>query len=201
MQEELKQSEEALLRKEFRSVEIQSDQQDSMYSFLGSLESFNQDDFKFAENFKHTMLHPGKQYDLEGLIKKMDKMIEVNLVLATLYNGVPIGPTIIEYSDPNNKRDSFKGVGILNNEGKLDNAPFTCIDGDGQGVSFSKMENGRPAPNSYFTVFYPKDSTIAVDSLTNKTDVSGWAGFINFINEQILPGYAILWEDGIVGIG
>ena len=102
MQEELKQSEEALLRKEFRSVEIQSDQQDSMYSFLGSLESLNQDDFKFAENFKHTMLHPGENYDAGTPIEEMNK-IEVNLVLTTLYKGVPIGPTIIEYTDPNYK--------------------------------------------------------------------------------------------------
>ena len=46
------------------------------------------------------------------------------------------------------------------------------------------MVNGRPAPNSYCTTFYSEDSTIAVDSLTNKTDVSGWTRFTGLVKIQ-----------------
>jgi hypothetical protein len=95
---------------------------------------------------------------------------------------VPIGPAIIEYIDLIEKGLSFKGVGVLNNEGKLDNTQFACIRGDGYGYSFNKMVNGRPAHSSYGTFFYPKDSTILVDSLTNKTDVSDWTRFTGLVN-------------------
>jgi hypothetical protein len=36
------------------------------------------------------------------------------------------------------------------------------------------MENGRPAHNSYLTQFYNNGSKAHVESLKNKTDVSGW---------------------------
>ena len=95
---------------------------------------------------------------------------------------MPIGPAIIEYIDLIEKGLSFKGVGVLNNEGKLDNTQFACIRGNGYGYSFNKMVNGRPAINSYCTTFYPKDYTIPVDSLANKTDVSGWTYFNGIVN-------------------
>ena len=65
------------------------------------------------------------------------------------------------------------------------------------------MVNGRPAPNSYCTSFYPKDSTIAVDSLTNKTDVSGWTSFTGLVNIQNkADGLGKKWENsGKVYIG
>jgi len=127
------------------------------------------------------MLHPYKGYNEGTPLESMEK-IEATLVITALYQGVPIGPAIIEYTDPKEKMFSFKGVGMLNNQGKLDNTQFACIRGDGYGYSFNKMVNGRPAPNSYRTTFYAKDSTIAVDSLTNKTDVSGWTGFTGLVN-------------------
>ena len=64
-------------------------------------------------------------------------------------------------------------MGFFNN-GKLSSAPFTALDENGFGLSFSKMENGRPAHNSYHTQFYNNGSKAHVESLKNKTDVSGW---------------------------
>ena len=75
----------------------------------------------------------------------MEKM-EVTLEICTLYKGVPYGPALIKHSE-------FKGIGVFNN-GKLTGGPFTCAM-DSLGFSFSKMDNGRPADNSYYTSFYP----------------------------------------------
>ncbi len=127
------------------------------------------------------MLHPYKWYNEGTPLESMDR-IEATLVITALYKGVPIGPAIIEYTDRKEKWLSFKGVGVLNNEGKLDNTQFACIRGDGFGYLFDKMMNGRPAPKSYRTLFYPKDSTIPVDSLTKKTDVSGWTWLTGLVN-------------------
>jgi hypothetical protein len=66
------------------------------------------------------MLHPYKSYDEGTSLERMDK-IEATLVITTLYKGVPIGPAIIEYTDPKNKMLTFKGVGELNVQGKLHN--------------------------------------------------------------------------------
>ncbi len=92
--------------------------------------------------------------------------VEVTLEMCTLYKGVPYGLALIKHSD-------FKGIGVFN-DGKLTGGPFTCVDILGRVNSFSKMENGRPADNSYFTWFYPNGSKRHVESLKNKTDVSGW---------------------------
>jgi hypothetical protein len=81
--------------------------------------------------------------------------IEVTLELCTVYKGVPYGLAIIKYSDPDHIAYSFKGVGVFN-QGKLTNSSFTCIKGNNNGLSFTKMENGRPADNSYSTFFCPK---------------------------------------------
>ncbi len=53
--------------------------------------------------------------------------IEATLVITALYKGVPIGPAIIKYTDPKEKLLTFKGVGVLNNQGKLENTQFACI--------------------------------------------------------------------------
>jgi hypothetical protein len=51
---------------------------------------------------------------------------------------MPYGPAYIQYthSDPKRKDVSFEGVGIFT-EGKLHMGPFTAIDGDGYGLSYS----------------------------------------------------------------
>jgi hypothetical protein len=98
--------------------------------------------------------------------------IEVTLEICTVHNGVPYGLSIIQYNDPNNKPLSFKGIGVFN-EGKLSSAPFTFVDENGYGYLFSKMENGRPANNSHFTRFYNNGYKQHVQSLKEKTDVSG----------------------------
>jgi hypothetical protein len=70
--------------------------------------------------------------------------------MGTLYKDIPHGIAIINYTDPKDKNLSFKGVGVFHN-GKLYNAPFACLKGDGWPLSFSKMHKGRPADGSYFT--------------------------------------------------
>ena len=99
--------------------------------------------------------------------------IDATLQICTLYKGVPHGLAVIQYTDPDSKALSFVGVGMFNH-GQLHNAPFTLVDGDKDGLSLSKMQNGRPADGSYYTYFYPNGRTIPVDSLKAKTDVSGW---------------------------
>jgi len=81
------------------------------------------------------------------------KKIQVNLKICTLYKGVPYGPSIIEYDDPDNEAFSFIGIGIFN-QGKLDGAPFTLVNKLTNSTSYSKMENGRPANKSYKTGFF-----------------------------------------------
>jgi len=116
------------------------------------------------------MVHPFKDPDKE--IDDIDK-ISATLSICTLYKGLPHGIALIEYTDPKSKYDSFRGLGIFNH-GKLHNAPFTFKRGDGAGCSFSKMQNGRPTDGSCYTVFNPNEKTQHVDSLEEKTDVSGW---------------------------
>jgi hypothetical protein len=70
-----------------------------------------------------------------------------------VYNGVPHGLAIIQYADPKDERLSFFGVGIFD-KGKLHNSPFLCVDGHGDGISLTKIENGRPADGSYCSYFY-----------------------------------------------
>ena len=48
--------------------------------------------------------------------------------MCTLYKGVPHGIAIINYTDPDDERDSFRGVGVFH-QGQLNDAPFTCIEG------------------------------------------------------------------------
>jgi hypothetical protein len=93
--------------------------------------------------------------------------------MCTLYKGLPHGIARIAYTDPKDKTLSFRGVGVFVH-GQLNNAPFTWVNGNDIGLSFSKMQNGRPADGSYWTYFKGNGETQYVHSLQNKTDVTGW---------------------------
>jgi len=93
--------------------------------------------------------------------------------MCTLYKGLPHGIALIAYTDPESKALSFRGVGVFVH-GQLNNAPFTWVNGNGNGRSLSKMQNGRPADGSYETYFYGDGETQYVHSLQEETDVTGW---------------------------
>ena len=99
--------------------------------------------------------------------------ISVTLEMCTVYKGVPHGIAIINYTDPESKSDSFRGVGVFHH-GQLHNAPFSCLKGNGWPRSFSKMHKGRPADASYETQFYPDGEREHVDSWEEETHVGGW---------------------------
>ena len=103
------------------------------------------------------MVHPIKDIFEDKEIDDIDK-ISATLTICTLYKGLPHGLALIEYTDPESDGDSFRGLGIFNH-GKLHNTPFTCVRGNGERGSFSKMQNGRPVDGSYFTVFHPNEKT------------------------------------------
>jgi hypothetical protein len=109
--------------------------------------------------------------------------IEVTLEICTVHNGVPYGLSIIQYNDPKDKGHSFKGIGVFN-DGKLNSAPFTCVSETGYGYLFSKMENGRPANNSHCTGFFNNGKKQHVESLKEKTDVSGQYYYSAQINKE-----------------
>ena len=110
------------------------------------------------------------------------KKIKVTFEMCTLFKGVPNGPAIFHYDDHNDKPYSFRGVGIFN-EGKLTNTSFTCVNGEGFGYYFSKMDNGRPTDQSFCTFF-------------NKTDKFGWQFCSGQISKEIrLNGLAKVWKD------
>ena len=48
---------------------------------------------------------------------------------------------------------SFDGVGIFT-DGKLHKGPFTAINGNGFGESYSLMFDGEPADSYFHTEFY-----------------------------------------------
>ena len=94
------------------------------------------------------------------------------------------------------------GVGIFY-EGKLHNGPFLSLCGDKYGCFFSSMHNGRPADSSYLTYFCPNDTKKHVDSLHDKTDVSGLQSFSGQIDKEKRDnGVGKHWDDdGNVYIG
>jgi hypothetical protein len=98
------------------------------------------------KNFKWKIIHP---FWREG-------EIEVILKICTLYNGIPHGPSYIEYKHSNNDSCTFTGVGIFN-DGQLHEGPFACITGTGYGRLLSFMRNGRIADGEYGTIFYGDD--------------------------------------------
>jgi hypothetical protein len=57
---------------------------------------------------------------------------------------------IINYVDPKSHWLSFKGVGLFI-DGRLHNTSFACLSGNGEGIFFSKLENGRPADKFYIS--------------------------------------------------
>ena len=118
------------------------------------------------------MVHPFEVYEESKSIESMDQ-IRVTLEMCTVYKGVPHGIAIINYTDPKDKWDSFRGVGVFHH-GQLHNAPFSCLEGDGYARSISKMHKGRPADASYYSQFYRDGVTQFVDSLEKKTHVGGW---------------------------
>ena len=108
--------------------------------------------------------------------------IEVTVSMCTLYKGVPHGLAAIQYEDPDYAYLSFTGVGVFNH-GQLHNTPFTCKEGP-NGFSFSNMQNGRPADESYYTLFNKDGQTQYVDSKETETDVSGWQFYSGQIEKE-----------------
>ncbi len=70
--------------------------------------------------------------------------------MCTVFKGAPHGIAIIKYTHPEDKENSFRGVGVFHH-GQLHNAPFSCLLGIGHSISFSRMHKGRPADASYGT--------------------------------------------------
>lgn len=97
--------------------------------------------------------------------------MEMTLKMCTLYKGRPYGPAFIKFVHRHIKDLSFEGVGIFTN-GKLDQGPFFCVDGEGIAASYSLMLDGRPADEHYATYFFGKKSVFEVNSRSNDTDVS-----------------------------
>jgi hypothetical protein len=92
-------------------------------------------DIQIKRDFKYTIVGPTGIYNPPIPVEDMRKY-EVTLKLCTLLKGVPYGPAYIEFTHPNNKGLSFEGVGVFT-EGRLHMGPFTAIDGDGDGYSYS----------------------------------------------------------------
>jgi hypothetical protein len=101
--------------------------------------------------------------------------LPVTLEICTLYKGLPHGIAIITHTDPKfaSSYESFRGVGVFVH-GQLNNGPFTCINGNKEGHSFSKMQNGRPADGSVYTYFHRDGATYPIDSMRAQSDVPGW---------------------------
>jgi hypothetical protein len=94
-------------------------------------------DIQIKRDFKYTIVNPYVIFNPPITVENMAKY-EVTLKLCTLLKGVPYGPAYIEYTHPDEKYKylSFDGVGVFT-EGRLHLGPFTAIDGNGRGLSFS----------------------------------------------------------------
>ena len=108
-----------------------------MFSFFNDLDNLKQNDYQLKKDYEYTIVHPYKDYEQDTRIEEMEQ-ISVTLEICTLFNGLPHGIAIITYTNPESNYDSFRGVGVFVN-GKLHNAPFTCLEGLGYGRSFSRM--------------------------------------------------------------
>lgn len=62
--------------------------------------------------------------------------------------------------------------------------PFTAINGEGAGFSFSQMIEGRPADNHYYTLFFPPNATRNDKSLETLSNVEG----MQFVSTQLVDG-------------
>ena len=126
-----------------------------LFDFYNDLDPFKQSDWRLKRDFKYTIVHPSRKYEKDTPIEEMDQ-IEVNLKICTLLKGVPHGLDIIEYTEYFvDAFEQFLGLGLFNH-GQLNNAPFTCVNGydERQGLTLSKMQNGRPADGSYCSSFH-----------------------------------------------
>ncbi len=149
--------------------------------------------------FKHKMLHPCKWYDDD---EEME-VIESTVSLCDQYKSVPIGPALIQYEDPDEKRYSFKGVGVFNQHGQLHNTAFSCLDAHGYGQLYTRMQEGRPAYHSYCSWFDPDGNTANFTSKETESDVSGWQYYSGQTDKQgRWSGHGKRWyDDGDVYIG
>jgi len=131
------------------------------------------------------------------------EVIEATVSLCAQYKGVPIGPALIQYQQPKDKKYSFKGVGVFNQHGQLHNTAFSIIRGDGYGRLYTNMQEGRPAHHSHCSSFNPDGYTANVTSKETESDVSGWQFYSGQTDKQgRLSGHGKWWYDsGDVDIG
>ena len=164
-----------------------------MFSFLNDLEHLKQSDLQFKQEYKYKMVDPFKVYDKDTAIEEMDQL-DVTLQICTLYQGLPHGLAFIHYIPLTEHGSySFKGLGVFF-QGKLHNAPFTWVNQLGFGSTFSMMQNGRPAPNSYYTQFMPNGGRYNADSLMMPTNQSGWLRSLKQIDkEKRANGQSMSW--------
>ena len=105
------------------------------FSFYNDVDSLGVRDVQIKRDFKCQIVCPISPYNPPIPVENMAEL-NVTLKLCTLYKGVPYGPAYIEYTDPSNKALSFDGVGVFS-EGRLHMGPFSAINADGRGYSFS----------------------------------------------------------------
>ena len=92
-------------------------------------------------------MHPYKMYEKSSELDE-NQLIEVIFELCTVYKSAIYGLALMMYIDPHSEENSFKGLAILE-AGKLNNTPFICVTGKGEAKFFSKMIDGRPAPECF----------------------------------------------------
>ena len=89
------------------------------FEFFKNYKEIKSSELRFQTDFEYNMVHPYTANIIS---------VKVILEMCTTYKGVPYGPALINYKDPDNKTPSFRGIGIFN-EGKLHMTSFMCIDG------------------------------------------------------------------------
>ena len=134
-----------------------------IFDFYNDLDALKRRDWQIKRDFKHRIAHPFWTSSCDLSIEEIYRFAEVTLSICTLWKGVPHGLAVIKH-ESDDDYFSFNGVGVFNH-GKLHNTPLICVNGDGMGWTFSKMENGRPSDGSYMTCFTNNEETHNVDSL------------------------------------
>ena len=86
------------------------------------------------------------------------------------YLGKPHGLGLLYYRDSASEWNSFRGAGVMK-EGKLHGGPAWFVRGNGEGCSFSYMQNGRPCGFSKY--FNSSECTGNQVSLSFASDTSG----------------------------
>ena len=173
-----------------------------IWSCLINLESLNASDVRLVKNFKHSIIHPFKNYLKETDISSMTK-IKVNLEICMLLAGKPCGPAIISYEDNKDNILSFKAVGYFNENGTLGSRPFLCINGSGLGILFSHLVDGRPHETSHYIGFNPEGHFKPENSHFEMIDASGFLCYSGGTNKEgLCHGKGKLWYcDGDVFLG